>query len=245
VLVQHGLFANEQGELFRIDITGVTQEAVQLYAEKVRVCLDYIFTEEVASSEAYSAEKSIGQPSVPFGANSEDVSIEIYLLGFFDPQKVPADEIIKPLLEAPVEKWLPILKEQGLTPDQARPGESKQIYVIDFTIDPAVKNAGTHHYPERSATKVWVDVSVKYGNGSVKAALCRNSALLASVAVTKGGAQESGSMSDQRNQSSTYDLGVKGNANGSYRVSGRWGWGGWSAAYLDPAPAGSLANCNP
>jgi hypothetical protein len=44
---------------------------------------------------------------------------------------------------------------------------------------------------------------------------------------------------------STYDLGVQGNAHGQYRVSGRWWWPGWSAGYYARAPTGSFRRCLP
>jgi len=244
VWVQHGLFANEQGELFRMDVIGVTPEAIKLYTEKVRVCLDQIFTGEVTGGEP--SKPGFDQPSKEFGVNPEDLSIEVYLLGFFNPQEISGEEVIKEVFDVPAQRWADMLKEMKLTPEQARPEEFRQDYVVDFVIDPTANNGSTHHYPERSAMKACANVSVASGGGSVRAKLCRNSGSVDTTTVTKGGALESDELSnDNLGTRATYDLGVKGNASGTYRVSGRWGWAGWSAAYLDPAPVGSLQNCNP
>lgn len=241
VWVQPGLFANEQGELFRIDVIGVTPEAVKLYAEQVRVCLDQMFTGDVTGGEPTPG---FDQPSKEFGVNPEDLSVEVYLLGFFEPT-IPREEVFKTLLSVPAQQWKDVLIEMKWTPDLSRPEESKQDYVVDFVIDPTANNSCTHHYPERSATKAWVSISVAGGGGSANSRLCRNGGSVDTATVTRGGLASDTMSHDNGGVRATYDLGVKGNPNGTYRVSGRWGWAGWTAAYLDPAPAGSLQTCNP
>lgn len=244
VWVQHGLFANDQGELFRMDVIGFTKAAVESYTQGVKVCLDQIFTGEVTTVEP--GEPALDQPSKEFGMNPEDISVEVYLVGFFDPAKLSGDEVIKKILELPAQQWADKLKEMELLPDQARPKEFEQDYVIDFMIDPTANNSGTHHYPERSGTKAWVNVSVAGGGGSVKGKLCRNGVSVDTTTVTKGGALESDTLSHNNwGIRATYDLGIKGNSNGTYRLSGRLGWSGWSVSYLSDAPVGSLQCCIP
>jgi hypothetical protein len=240
VWVQPGLFANEQGELFRIDVIGATPEAVKLYTEQVKICLDQMFTGDVTGGET---QPGFDQPSKEFGVNPEDLSIEVYLLGFFEPAM--RDQVFETLLSVPAQQWKDVLVEMKWTPDLARPEEFTQDYVVDFVIDPTANNRCTHHYPERSATRAWVNISVAGGGGSVTSRLCRNGGSVDTATVTQGGLASDTMSHDNGGTRATYDLGVKGNPNGTYRVSGRWGWASWSAAYLDPAPAGSLQNCSP
>lgn len=129
-----------------------------------------------------------------------------------------------------------MLKKMGVTAEQASSDEFKH-YVVDFVIDPHIENGSTHYYPQRSAARAYVIVSVANGGGSVSADLYKNATHLDSKGVTKGSEPESVSMSDDnQGTAATYDLAVKGNDSSIYRLSGRYEWAGWSASYHSPQP---------
>lgn len=241
VWVQHGLFVNEQGELFRIAVYGLAPQPVLDYAAKVRICLDQIFMGETTQVEP-GQEGPAPEPS-SFGENPEDLIVEVYLLGFADLKTTDAESIYMALFAVPVEGWMSQLKEMQMSPDLSRPEEFTQDYVIDFVIDPTANNGARHNYREKSVIKAWANVSVAGGGGSVLGKLCRNSNGADTTAVTKGGIESDTLSHNNGVNAAIYDLGTRGNANGTYRVSGRWGWPGWSAAYTDPAPPDRLENC--
>ena len=245
VFVQRGLYANPQNEVFRIDVTGVTDAAVTAYTAALKVCLDYV-TAGIETPETQEQPTPSSLPTLaPFGTNPEDLIIELYVQGLYEG---PSAEEIAAILEGitgkPTDDWPRFFEETKLVlPDVATD------FVIDLVIDPTVNNSATHQYVERSATRIYVTASVQYGSGSVKAGICRGYYTTApftgmSVAYTS---TQTASRSDDpaTGYYYRYDLGVKGNPSGTYRISGRSYWGGWSAGYWDSAPTGSAKSCNP
>lgn len=242
-LVQHGVFANEQGELFRVDVVGVNEAAMREYTENVWVCFDLIPAGPISESKPSGPESEQAQPASVF-ENEEDLIVLISLLGVLSPDQ--AREVVGRLVATPIDAWQEVLQEHGFDLDKQR--ELEQEYVFDFVIDPTANNWSTHQYPEKQARKIWVTISVSGGGGSVKAALCRNGWRIRSTTVERNSASVPDTATMSHNgisTTSTYDLGVKGNSNGTYRVSGRWLWPGWSAGYYDSAPTGSYRFCSP
>lgn len=246
VFVQRGLYGNPQNEVFRIDVTGVTEAAVTAYTAALKVCLDYVTT-GVEAPEPQEQPTPSAPPSLePFGANPEDLIIELFVQGVYTGDQKPEDVAasLKDIVAKPVENWPDQFEGTKLVPP-----EVANDFVIDLVLDPKVSNGATHQYVERSATRIYVTASVQYGAGSVKAGICRGSystTPFTGMTVAYTGTQTA-SRSDNPGTGYyyKYDLGVKGNPNATYRISGRLYWGGWSANYWDLAPTGSAKSCNP
>lgn len=248
VFVQHGLYVNKKNEVFRMDVVGVDTKIVEEYTTAVKVCFDHILLKSI--TKEFQEKIDTTPAPEPFGSNPADLSIEVYPQGYLDPtipiEKI--DELLKSTVSQPLGNWTGLLRENHLqTPAEAYKDKVQQDFAIYFIIDPSVANGGRHQYPERSSSKIYVTTSVSGGSGSVTAGLCRNSTIpFYRMTVTKGGV-ETASKSDVQGQNYSYDLGVKGNSpsGGRYRISGAWGYSGWSAGYWDAVPAGSASNCNP
>ncbi len=246
VFVQRGLYANPQNEIFRIDVTGVTQSAVTDYTTALKVCLDYVTT-GIETPETQEQPTPSSLPTFEsFGTNPEDLIIELYVQGLYDPGQNPEEivAILKDIVEEPTDAWPELFEMTKLI----RPEVAKD-FVIDLVLDPKVTNSATHQYVEKIATRIYVTASVQYGNGSVKAGICRgyySTTPLTGMTVAFTGTQTA-SRSDAPGTGYyyKYDLAVKGNPSGTYRISGRLYWPGWSAYYWDPAPTGSAKNCYP
>ncbi|MBA3533227.1 MAG: hypothetical protein H0T73_15005 [Ardenticatenales bacterium] len=242
--IQRALFANRQGELFRLDVIGSHPERVTRYTGELRLCLDQLFTGEIAVPQ--EVPPAPAHPSVPqtFGENPEDLIIEIYLVGFVNARS-DAQTMIERLLARPVEEWPVLFRQLKLTPGQACPEQSRESYMVDFVIDPSVSGGGTHRYAEKFGVKaIAATVSVAEGSGSVRGTVCRNSSTVRTGMVSKGGIQ-SADLSHSSSVPMTYDLGVTGNSSGTYRVSGRAWVEGWNASYLNPYVPGGVSNCPP
>jgi hypothetical protein len=239
-LVRHSLVANDQGELFRIDVTGPDDTFVVAYLKDAKFCLDLQFM-GAGEAEGKPGEPAPEEPpGEPLGR--EDLIIEADIVGFVDPDAVDPRAIVAEIGSRPVETWGELLAGFKATPDVARPDDVRKEYMIDAVIDPLV-GRGTHQYRERSLTRIYTKISVIGGN--VQGGLCRNSTTpFRSVGV---GASGSKSMShSQYPQSYPYDLGVRGvDASNRYRVAASWTVPGWNADYWSPPPSGSTRNCSP
>jgi hypothetical protein len=248
VFVQRGLYANSQNEIFRIDVTGVTESAVTDYTRDLKVCLDYVTSGTPPPEVQEQPPPSTIPAVVPFGSNPEDLLIQFYVQGLFGPEK-QSDEvvgIIQEIVAEPIENW----EERFRRIDLPNP-PSDIDFMIDLVLDPTVNNGATHQYLQQRVTKIYVTSSVQYGAGSVTSGICRGDYITTPmsasvVTVTKGGT-ETDSRSDDPGTGYyyTYDLGVRGNTSGTYRIGGRIDWPGWWANYWDPAPTGSAKSCYP
>lgn len=245
--VQHGLFANEQGELFRMNAISIDADTVNKYTYDVKVCLDKILTSEVTAGKP--SEPGSGLLPEEFGVNPNDLIIEVYLVGMFDPQKISGDDVIYLLLKYSAQEWGGILKEMGLTPEQAGPEELKQDYVVDFVIDPNIENGSTHFYPQRSAMKAYAVVSVADGAGAVEAQLYRDLKSVDMEKVNRDGGPVSAELDyDNEGIRATFNLTVTGNPSGRYQLSGRAGYDAERASWVygnesDPPPCASTDIC--
>ncbi len=248
-VAQTGLVSNKEGELFVMEVTGMRAEAVRKYANEVRVCLDYLSTPELPKLNKDEQQTKVpskkGQVGIrAFGSNSADLIIEVYLLGFGEPEK--NQDLIKLLLSTPVQEWESVLKEFEVHPQLRRGQEIERGYVIDMVIDPSIARSARHQYQEKQGTRAKADISVDAGSGSVTAGICRNGGVPVSSTTVSTAGTVSATISHNAGVNSTYDLGVKGvNTSNRYRVSSRIGWVGWNAGLFASAPAGSAANCNP
>jgi hypothetical protein len=206
VWAQHGLFKNAQSEVFGMSVTGATSKAVTDYTEGVKVCLDQVFTGEASAGKP--SELDYDLLTDEFGANPEDLIIEIYLL---------------------------------------EPVESQGGYVIDFVVDPTVTDGGTHYYQQKHATKAYANVSVagSQGGGAVGAELFRNTKTVGETHVERGTALESDELSLTSGwMGAWWDLAVRGEDEGTYRVSGRYDYpASWDYEYRDVPPCESEDIC--
>lgn len=250
VLIRHGLYANQENEVFRIDVMGVNAQALEAYTNQLSVCLDHILSNTITKPAGEPA--APGEVAEPFGSHPEDISTEVYTLAFAD-KSLPRDEV-RGMLEKIVDEtdttvWPELLKELNLlTPQDADPDNYLNDFFIAYIIDPPIANGARHQYPEKTVSSVYVTTSVRDGAGSVTSGICRDYILLTStiVTVTHEGTHTLSS-SNQKGFNGVYDLGVRGlSAAGSrYRISGVWWMPGWSAGYFASAPTGSLRSCNP
>lgn len=242
IWIQDGVFVNRAGTIFAIRVIGFTRNAVETYTQDMRVCIALVFDKFITGDDV-PQEKATpkAEQTVQPGGWNEDLRISIYLLALSHPNK--SAEIIKQLLELPSDKWNAWLREQKLAPDQVAP-DRFQNYSIEFLIDPVVNNQAVHEYSERNAKSVFAQVSVAQGYGSVIGTLCCNNQSAQTITVTYGGTT-TGTLSSTSSITVTYDLSVKGNPSGKYRVSGKSGYTGWSAAYEDNPPTGSITSCPP
>jgi hypothetical protein len=249
VFVRRGLYANSENEIFQIDVIGVSVGAVNNYIDApVKICLDYLTTETIEEAEEETP-PSPGPAASPFGDNPGDLIIKLYVQGLFNPEE-SADrvrDILQRIVDTPVKDW-----EQGFNQAELPRPDGEQDFVIDFIIDPTVNSGATHQYQEQRATKIFARTSVRDGSGSVVSGICRGRFRTTPlrwtvVTVTNGGIPDTAAKSDNPGTGFAYpyDLGVKGNDSGEYRISGRWFWPGWSANYWEADPATSLKSCDP
>jgi hypothetical protein len=242
VVVQRGVFANQQGEMFSLVVAGADEASVVEYTSQVRVCLDVVFTPEPAVAEAPVEASGQGGQGLDAGL----LMIEIWPMSLvLGGRAERAQDITRALVEMPVDQWEGHLLENEFVIKTA-----DREYMVDFVIDPSICNGCLHQYGERSnKRKAWAKVCVSGGGGSVIEGLCLggNTVPNSSCTVAKGGTETCVVSHDSgAGNTTTYDLGVRGLAGSNrYRVSGRWNWPGWSAGYYAPAPTGSDFNCNP
>jgi len=275
LLTQRGLYANEQGEIFGIKVAGAnspsseeariaSEAAIRAYSDALRICFDQIFNGEIngtllepkvevpvadADAQASSDEETPDLEQVA----AESLVIAIWSIGRVmegDDLGEELGEILKNIVNEDDREWeaaLSDLVSKNLqrqfisTNEEAK--ENPDL-VVDFIIDPSINNGVRHQYVEYVQKAVLTTVSVggSSGAGSVKASLCRDSSSspFMNKTVDHSGTQ-SAPLSGTSTSSKTYDLGVIGKKNASkYRMTGRW-----YRDYNDPAPSGSVANCNP
>lgn len=124
-------------------------------------------------------------------------------------------------------------------------------YVMDFVIDPQISANKSHYYYPQFGQRASVTVSVKYGSGSVNAALCRNSSSPLKKETVKQTGPSTATMEDRVSSGFVpfivmYTAGVKGvDSSSAYRISGRQGYVGWYKGYYDSPPPGQVVWCRP
>ena len=242
-IVRHGIVANEQGELFRIDVTGVADDPVtgpvKTFLSEVMLCLDVLLVKGDGAAVEEGPIEAEEDPAAAFGG--EDLIIEIDLLGFVDPKE---REKAAKVGELSIDLWKDALGEiLGYT----APGDDIQGYLIDAVIDPGVGKY-THHYRERWLTKVYAKVSVMASGGQVRGGLCKNSSYpVPSRKVTVNAGTTGPPLSYYTDPIvNRFDLGVLGLTTANrYKVAQSWTVPGWKEDYFESAPAGSLRNCYP
>ena len=237
-VVRHSVVSNSQGELFRVDVTGVDDGPVVAYLEKAMFCLDVILTEAGGvEGEPGVTEEEAEPPDAAFAG--EDLIIEITLLGFVDPNADPA-AVAKDIGSQPLDGW-PAQMERNNVSTSFAPDAVGKDYLIDAVIDPPLGKA-THHYRELYVKAVQATIYVD--RGQVTGALCRGSSYPFATATvnTNGSARLSG----QTTLAYLYDLGVKGlTSDNRYKVAKSWWVPGWAADFGSSAPTGSTRNCYP
>ncbi len=238
-VVRHGVVANEQGELFRIDVFGREDEFVAGYFRApLQLCLDAVFTSETAEELPEGPDAGDVPPEGEFGL--EDLIIQIALLGFVDPARDPG-ATAKEIAPNPVDDWAGILERLEATPEQALPEAISNAYIIDAVIDPGI-GLTTHQYREITSNKILTTTTVS--GGQVRPGLCRNSWNPLVKATASVGTPRT--LSDTQSSSYSYDLAVKGlTSSNRYMLTASWGISGWSAGYWAPAPTGSQKVCYP
>jgi len=245
-LVQHGVVANKQGELFRIDVTGPDATKLKDYTgAPLKVCLDYLLAEprNEKAVEGSAPEEPPAQET--FGKDPDDLVTEVQVLGFVKPGD--AEGVVAELAGQPVDQWNATLKEKNATPEATfTDAELTLNYLIDFVIDPLV-GSGTHQYQEKFATRVWVRQTA--ASGHELGGLCRSSwspFKRFDTAVNVDGFSNTAAAADSQTNWYLYDLAVRGrDGGGRYRVAGTWGWAGWFADYWSSPPTGSYRYCFP
>jgi hypothetical protein len=237
-VIRHGVVANDQGELFRIDVFGQDDEFVLTYFRDLRLCLDAVPTDQPAEQSEEGVPVEQDRPEGEFGP--EDLVIQIALLGLVDPAEAPG--LAEELAPTQADDWEGTLARRGASPDLARPEFGANGYIIDAVIDPEMQQSVTHHYREILTTKVLGQVTVS--GGGVRAGLCRNSwSPLRGATVAAG---LSAGLSDTQTRSYVYDLGVIGlSGSNRYMLSTSWWVPGWSSGYWASAPTGSQRYCIP
>lgn len=249
---QYGLFANDDA-LFRIEVLSADPSALTDYTSALRLCLDHIFIGQLEpAKETGSTEVEREAEIANLADNRGDVLIAMQIVGFTS----QPDEIIAELLALPVETWPDLLKRRELTPAQVYPERVDEDFVIVAVIDPTVKQGATHHYKEKNAQAAYVNVSVSgpQGAGSVKARLCKHPTNNQTMYLWNNVVDKDPNTATQETVSYThtsspntvqYDLGVRGNLEGTYRLSQCTGYAGWYAGYNDVAPSDSARCCTP
>jgi hypothetical protein len=244
VAIQHGLYANEDNELFRIDVAGPSADAVEAYTANLRVCLDFAFSEAGGPAEG-RGEPEAGDETLPkFGESADDLLIDVAIEAVVDQQGDPKS-LIEELRDTDPAEWRDRLME--FSPAAKQDGRDDVPYVIDGVFDPRVTGQATHQYVEKWANKVWAKVSSI--EGTVKAGLCRGTTSnkpfeLTNVHNVTVNVPVSGYLDDSQSSSYWYDLAVRGNPSGRYRVANKYGYAGWYRDYwLDPLP-GSTHTCS-
>jgi hypothetical protein len=238
-VVRHGIVANREGELFRIDVFGRDDEFVRNYFLDLHLCLDAVFTAEAAEEPQEGPDAGDVRPDGDFG--EEDLVIQLALLGFVDPAGDPG-AIAKEIAPIQIDDWARTLERLEATPEAARPDLIANDYVVDAVIDPGMGLNVTHHYREIWSTRVFTRVTVS--GGQVRAGLCRNSwSPLRAVTQSAGTA---GDLSDTQASWFLYDLGVKGlTSSNRYMLTASWWIPGWNSGYWALAPSGGLKACYP
>jgi hypothetical protein len=215
-------FVNEQAEVFLITVSGVNPEAIQLYVEEARFCFDQIF-----SSDAIQPDESESEESEEEIAGEDlveaDVAIELEFVGLFteaDPavvREMVAEFVAsgESLVDLPI--WL---GEEFLDANElVERGES---WVVDFFIDPPIRQSRHHLYSTKQATIA--NVTVTGLDGQVTARLYRVSwptLYLKDTASVPDGSNDTlrASSLSQR----TYQLCVEGDQSSNvYSLAGRW-----------------------
>lgn len=246
--VHHGLYANAENELFRIDVTGTDADAVKAYTRDVLVCLDFAFSEAGGPAEIDGPGMQIDDSLPIFGAESkEDLVIQVAIEGLFGQQANPGEvaDRIKELGAADPSATTWRNQLQDVSPLVTEGGGDDVPYIIDSIFHPKAKDGAAHQYTELQATKVWVYLSSLDGN--VKGGLCRSSNRPSSVVAVKNvtsGTAVTLPLSDSQTYTSTYDLTVRGATTGQYRLGKRTGWPGWYRGFWDEPPVGSLHYCS-
>lgn len=235
-----GILANPDGEVFGILVYGSKQESVEEFAYNLRICLDFMqadFMDEPAPPEEMGSEpEEVSEPE-------EGILVEIYLAGYIpEARSNNTEEITRAFAERSFQEWEAVAQALEVAPDMHIDNVYERPFYIDFVIDPWIPAGAVHQFVERRGTKAWVTVTVNAG--SVKTALCKNAKRVSWMTVNCCGILRS-MANNNAGVMADYDLGVKGNPTGRYRVSGRWGWTGWSLGYFNAPPVGSKVNCNP
>jgi hypothetical protein len=238
-VVRHSVVSNSQGELFRVDVTGVDDGPVVAYLEKAMLCLDVIFTDAGdVEGEPGVTEEEAEPPDAAFAG--EDLIIEITILGFVDANAADPAAVAKDIGSQPLDVW-PARRERNNVRSSVAPDDIGKDYLIDAVIDPPLGKT-THHYRELYVKAVQATISVD--RGQVTAALCRGSSYpFATATVNTNG---SARMSGQTTLAYLYDLAVKGlTSDNRYKVAKSWWIPGWVADFGSSAPIGSTRNCYP
>jgi hypothetical protein len=234
VVISHGLFANKENELFRIDVIGLKAAAVDEYATTVLVCLDYEPSEAGGPSQGEGVPEKSGDGS-QFGEESPaDLIIVASVVGVLG-SKEKANAAIEELGAIDPSEWLDRLEKNY---DALPPVE--QPYLINSIFDPKAKDGATHHYAEVKSTKVWAKITSM--DGSVKAGLCRGAGTdpYKTVSVNNGTTRNLYASDDL---TWSYDLSVRGNLTGRYRVAKQDGWPGWYRGFFSDPPTDSQHTC--
>ena len=243
LIVQNGVYVNRQGEMFGLVVKGLRPRPVVDYTRAMLVCFDQIFTGKVTRTGDQPKARPTPTPAAArFVGTASDLFIQFYRLGFVDPRQ--ADEVAKILVSQPFEEWGALLKEIGALPEQARPEQFRQDYVVDFVIDPPVGRNVRHQYIEKRLSRA--DVTVEVNSGSVSGGLCWKTTpapLQTRVVSVTGTRIASLTRSVPTPTTVLFDVGVRGlGSSNKYRLSGRW------SALFDaaaPTPVPGAPQCNP
>lgn len=162
VWVRRGLLANEQGELFSIEVIGPSKGAVQNYTDEVKVCLDQILTGEETNAQPDSSEPGLPLLEDVLKANPENLIVNIDFIGASWGQ-VPLAAYAEPLVYAEtvivLEGTAVVEKEVTATPVEVT---AEPLSTIESVIDkvPAGNwiEALQRNYPDLSLASVqeWV-----------------------------------------------------------------------------------------
>ncbi len=246
LIVQNGVYVNEQGEIFGLVVKGPNQNPVLEYTRSLLVCFDQIYTGEVTKSGDPAKVRPTPTPGAAIVDRARsDVFVQFFLLGFVAPEQ--ADKVAETLVSQPFSEWGASLKEFGALPEQARPKEYVQDNVVNFIFDPTVNGNITHQYNEKGLLKAVVTVEIS--RNSVTGGLCwKGTPVPLQKRVVSVDATRIASMTKSTTPPATalFDVGVRGmgpttQAN-QYRLSGHF-----SAASTPTYRHPSLvrAVCNP
>jgi hypothetical protein len=81
VWVRQGLLANEQGELFRVEVIGPGRDAVQVYTDEVKVCFDQVLVGEETSAQPDSSQPGSPLPEDVLESNPRNLIVNINFIG--------------------------------------------------------------------------------------------------------------------------------------------------------------------
>lgn len=267
VLFQQGLYVNDQGDFFRIEVAGAnrstTPETIFAYSGEVLVCFDQILVngmrEEMAASQSKSpapttADENGETPEDPEAAAAESLVISIQSVGFVpegDVPTVPIQELTQKIVdELSPDQWVDALtdriaNELGLkfVPTEIWTKENQQDTVVDFIIDPRINKGRRHQYSEVASQNLNTTVHVggNEGAGRVSAGLCSGGVAKPFTSAT---VDHTGTVPYAKSATLSgtgNDLGVVGHQSPSkYRMTGRWDY-----LYDADPPVGSTTECNP